>query len=79
MREPEESMGRPAAGPEAARRPRRPEDFDAIYAGTPPWETGRPQPTFGDGWRIDSIEPAMMDNAVQRDAARCWLATITRT
>jgi hypothetical protein len=35
--------------------------------------------TFGDGWRIDSIEPAMMDNAVQRDAARCWLATITRT
>jgi SAM-dependent methyltransferase len=35
--------------------------------------------TFGDGWRIESIEPAMMDNAVQRDAARCWLATITRT
>jgi hypothetical protein len=96
----------------AVLRPRRPEDFDAIYAGTPPWETGRPQPalvalaeagafrgrdqqpgyfgprritqdeiraTFGAGWRIDSIEPAMMDNAVQRDAARCWLATITRT
>jgi cyclopropane fatty-acyl-phospholipid synthase-like methyltransferase len=27
-------------------RPRRPEDFDALYAGTPPWETGRPQPAF---------------------------------
>jgi SAM-dependent methyltransferase len=197
MREPEERVGRPAGGPAAGRlegmpavlRPRRPEDFDAIYAGTPPWETGRPQPAFvalaeagatgvdiaaaaierarekakqrgltarslvgnvlelaglgerfdtvldsglfhvledgdrpafvdglravippggryfmlcfsdqqpgyfgprritqdeiratlGAGWRIDSIEPAMMDNAVQRDAARCWLATITRT
>ena len=104
----------------AVMRPRRPEDFDAIYAGTPPWETGRSRPAFvdglravvpsggryfllgfsdqqpgyfgprritqdeirapfGDGWRIDSIEPAMMDNAVQRDAVRCWLATITRT
>jgi SAM-dependent methyltransferase len=27
-------------------RPRRPEDFDAVYAGTPPWDIGRPQPTF---------------------------------
>ena len=205
MREPEERVGRPAGGPAAGRlegmpavlRPRRPEDFDAIYAGTPAFRrrvldvgcgtgehallaaslgleaTGidiaaaaierarekarqrgltarflvgnvlelgglgerfdtvldsglfhvledgdRPafvdglravippggryfmlcfsdqQPgyfgprritqdeiraTFGAGWRIDSIEPAMMDNAVQRDAARCWLATITRT
>jgi len=25
---------------------RRPEDFDALYAGTPPWEIGRPQPAF---------------------------------
>jgi 2-polyprenyl-3-methyl-5-hydroxy-6-metoxy-1,4-benzoquinol methylase len=54
MREPEERVGRPAGGPAAGRlegmpavlRPRRPEDFDAIYAGTPPWETGRPQPAF---------------------------------
>jgi SAM-dependent methyltransferase len=30
----------------AVLRPRRPEDFDAIYAGTPPWETGWPQPAF---------------------------------
>jgi len=28
------------------RRPRRPEDFDASYAGTPPWDIGRPQPAF---------------------------------
>ncbi len=27
-------------------RPRRPEDFDAFYAGTPPWDIGRPQPAF---------------------------------
>jgi SAM-dependent methyltransferase len=27
-------------------RPRRPEDFDALYAGTPPWDIGRPQPAF---------------------------------
>jgi SAM-dependent methyltransferase len=25
---------------------RRPEDFDAAYAGTPPWDIGRPQPDF---------------------------------
>ncbi len=27
-------------------RPSRAEDFDAIYAGAPPWEIGRPQPAF---------------------------------
>jgi 2-polyprenyl-3-methyl-5-hydroxy-6-metoxy-1,4-benzoquinol methylase len=27
-------------------RPRRHEDFDASYAGTPPWDIGRPQPAF---------------------------------
>jgi SAM-dependent methyltransferase len=26
--------------------PRRPEDFDVLYAGTPPWDIGRPQPAF---------------------------------
>jgi cyclopropane fatty-acyl-phospholipid synthase-like methyltransferase len=25
---------------------RRPRDFDAFYAGTPPWDIGRPQPAF---------------------------------
>jgi len=27
-------------------RPRRAEDFDQFYEGTPPWEIGRPQPAF---------------------------------
>jgi len=27
-------------------RPRRPEDFDAIYQGKPAWDIGRPQPAF---------------------------------
>src|ERR1700736_2806275 len=27
-------------------RPRRAEDFDALYTGTPPWDIGRPQPAF---------------------------------
>ncbi len=27
-------------------QPRRAEDFDALYAGVPPWDIGRPQPTF---------------------------------
>jgi SAM-dependent methyltransferase len=34
---------------------------------------------FADGWRVDSIEPVMIDSAVQRGAARAWLAAITRT
>ena len=53
MRQPRDEAGRPEAGPEAPRRgmpavlrPRRPEDFDALYEGTPPWETGRPQPAM---------------------------------
>ena len=27
-------------------RPRRPADFEALYAGTPPWDIGRPQKEF---------------------------------
>ena len=27
-------------------RPRRTDDFDALYTGTPPWDIGRPQPAF---------------------------------
>jgi SAM-dependent methyltransferase len=27
-------------------RPRRPEDFNFLYTGTPPWDIGRPQPAF---------------------------------
>lgn len=45
MRRPENGAGRPEGVP-AVLRPRRPEDFDALYEGTPPWETGRPQPAM---------------------------------
>jgi cyclopropane fatty-acyl-phospholipid synthase-like methyltransferase len=34
---------------------------------------------FADGWRVDSIQPVMIDSAVQRGAARAWLASTTRT
>jgi hypothetical protein len=27
-------------------RPRRPEQFEALYAGSPRWDVGRPQPAF---------------------------------
>src|SRR3982751_5325793 len=35
----------PDAVPDLQRPPQR-EDFDAFYAGTPPWDIGRPQPAF---------------------------------
>jgi SAM-dependent methyltransferase len=38
--------GRDAPGPPPPLHPRRPEDFDALYAGTPPWDIGRPQPAI---------------------------------
>jgi hypothetical protein len=34
---------------------------------------------FSDGWRVDSIEPVMIDTAFQRAAVHAWLAAITRT
>jgi cyclopropane fatty-acyl-phospholipid synthase-like methyltransferase len=34
------------AGMPGAVRPRRPEDFDALYAVTPAWDIGRPQPAL---------------------------------
>jgi cyclopropane fatty-acyl-phospholipid synthase-like methyltransferase len=33
-------------GMPAVLQPRRPEDFDLLYEGTPPWEIGRPQPAM---------------------------------
>lgn len=29
-------------------RPRRPEDYDALYSATPPWEIGRSQPAVAE-------------------------------
>ncbi|GHH30965.1 methyltransferase domain-containing protein [Streptomyces rubradiris] len=35
--------------------------------------------TFADGWRVDSIEPAMLENNKYVDGVLAWLASITRT
>ena len=40
------SNGSPGARPPGPTQPRRPEDFDAFYTGTPPWDIGRPQAVF---------------------------------
>jgi hypothetical protein len=53
-------------------RPRRPEDFDALYAGTPPWDIGRPQAAF-----LALAEAATIETT-GLDSAQAWLATITR-
>jgi SAM-dependent methyltransferase len=37
---------RPPGVPIGRAEERSPEDFDAMYAGTPPWDIGRPQPVF---------------------------------
>jgi cyclopropane fatty-acyl-phospholipid synthase-like methyltransferase len=34
------------SGRTGPRNPRHKEDFDQMYAGTPPWDIGRPQPAF---------------------------------
>ena len=33
---------------------------------------------FADGWRVDSIEPAVIDTTVHPSGARGWLAALTR-
>ena len=38
--------GSPSARFSGLAQPRKPGDFDAFYAGTPPWDIGRPQPAF---------------------------------
>jgi SAM-dependent methyltransferase len=42
-------------------RPRRPEDFDALYAGTPPWDIGRPQPAFLELAQSGAIRGRVLD------------------
>lgn len=34
--------------------------------------------SFGDGWRIDSIEPDTIDIATDPDGVRAWLVALTR-
>jgi cyclopropane fatty-acyl-phospholipid synthase-like methyltransferase len=38
--------GPPGGRFSSSTQPRKREDFDAFYAGTPPWDIGRPQPAF---------------------------------
>jgi hypothetical protein len=33
---------------------------------------------FRDGWRVDAIEPAIMETNVEDHDVQAWLATITR-
>jgi 2-polyprenyl-3-methyl-5-hydroxy-6-metoxy-1,4-benzoquinol methylase len=40
------SDGERSDGSPGPLRPRRAEDFDVLYTGTPPWDIGRPQPAF---------------------------------
>src|SRR6266568_3561076 len=41
--------------------PRRPEDFDALYTGTPPWDIGRPQPAFLDLAEAGAVRGRVLD------------------
>jgi SAM-dependent methyltransferase len=43
------------------RRPMPPGDFDAAYAGTPPWDIGRPQPAFVDLAETGHIRGSVLD------------------
>ncbi len=68
-------------------RPRRTEDFDALYAGTPPWDIGRPQPAFLALAQEGAIRGRVLDVGcgtgehvlMAADGALAWLAAITRT
>jgi SAM-dependent methyltransferase len=42
-------------------RPRRPEDFDAMYTATPPWDIGRPQPAFARLARAGAFRGRVLD------------------
>ncbi len=42
-------------------RPGRPEDFDARYTGTPPWDIGRPQPAFLELAQAGALQGHVLD------------------
>jgi SAM-dependent methyltransferase len=47
--------------PEEAARARRPDDFDAMYDGTPPWDIGRPQPAFLELAEAGALQGRVLD------------------
>jgi SAM-dependent methyltransferase/DNA-binding MarR family transcriptional regulator len=51
----------PAEGLPGPLRPGRPEDFDALYAGTPPWDIGRPQPAFLELAKAGALRGKVLD------------------
>src|SRR6266516_2172077 len=51
----------PAAGLPDPPRPRRGEDFDPMYSGTPPWDIGRPQPAFLELARQGALRGRVLD------------------
>jgi hypothetical protein len=34
--------------------------------------------SFAEGWRVDSIEPAVIDITIDPNGAQAWLAVVTR-
>jgi SAM-dependent methyltransferase len=48
-------------GVDRIQHPPRGEDFDAMYAGTPPWDIGRPQPAFLELARTGALWGRVLD------------------
>ncbi len=54
-----------------ATRPRRPEDFDEFYKGTPPWDIGRPRIRRSlRSWRRAPVEAASSTSGAARESTR---------
>jgi SAM-dependent methyltransferase/DNA-binding MarR family transcriptional regulator len=51
----------PSQGLPGPPRPRRPEDFDAPYTGTPPWDIGRPQPALLELAQAGALQGQVLD------------------
>jgi SAM-dependent methyltransferase len=51
----------PAGAPIGRAEERSVEDFDAMYAGTPPWDIGRPQPVFAQLGATGAIAGRVLD------------------
>src|SRR5450759_5964609 len=60
MKTPEQNEP-PATPAEELPGPMRPEDFDGFYAGTPPWDIGRPQPAFLSLAAVGAIRGRVLD------------------
>src|SRR5919198_5590480 len=50
----------------------RPQDFDASYLGTPPWDIGRPQTVFLELAAAGEIHGRVLDAAAARANTHSW-------